>query len=255
MTTTPQVQTTTSNLSKVLEEHVTRTKQTTKLPAPHVVIVGPSGSGKSRSIKSLPPEKTLVLNIENKILPFVNHEDFKNQAMNFSTAHEVDNMIKNIKDDPSIKYVVMDSLTKYLELQMLFARSTNKGFDIFNAYNSAVSNFLEALKKCTGKIFLLISIDELVKVEQDSGAVTNRRYITTEGKVHLGKIEKEFAIVLFSTAKATPGSNPPKIEYQFITNTDGITSAKSPEDMFPYSIPNDMGLVVKKVEEYFKLSQ
>ena len=38
---------------------------------------------------------------------------------------------------------------------------------------------------------------------------------------------------------------------QFVTNDDGVYPAKSPVGMFDLYIPNDLGLVVDKVKEYY----
>jgi len=44
-----------------------------------------------------------------------------------------------------------------------------------------------------------------------------------------------------------------EMEYFFQTNTDGVTSAKTPMGMFDEQlIPNDIVEVLKKVEEYYK---
>ena len=39
-------------------------------------------------------------------------------------------------------------------------------------------------------------------------------------------------------------------DYGFVTQSNGVSSAKSPEDMFDYRIPNDYALVREKYFEY-----
>lgn len=43
--------------------------------------------------------------------------------------------------------------------------------------------------------------------------------------------------------------------YKFITQTDGFTTAKSPMDMFPMEIGNDLKAVDKTIREYYGLNE
>ena len=67
-------------------------------------------------------------------------------------------------------------------------------------------------------------------------------YVTPEGK---------FDVTLVGRSRFDAGQK--KIVKEFITNEDEFTSSpKSPYGMFPeLYIPNDLGLVVAKVNEYY----
>ena len=67
-------------------------------------------------------------------------------------------------------------------------------------------------------------------------------YVTPEGK---------FDVTLVGRSRFDEGQK--KIVKEFITNEDEFTSSpKSPYGMFPeLYIPNDLGLVVAKVNEYY----
>lgn len=66
-------------------------------------------------------------------------------------------------------------------------------------------------------------------------------YITPEGK---------FDIVLFG--KQTYDEQTKKVKKQFVTNFDGQFPAKSAPGMFEdLYIPNDLGVIVEKVNEYY----
>ena len=242
-------------LASALEAHrkSVQAKMSSTKPSPHLFIVGSSATGKSRSIKNLPPEKTVVINVEGKTLPFENAKSFdENAAFGFSDSAQVDAVIKSIANVPGINYVVVDSFTKYQELAMSESRKIGGGWEIMNRYYAQIFNLFEFIKKVPDKIFIFIANDEIVKVEQPNGSTVGRRHITCDGK-WLTKIEKEFAIVLFSELKVTNQGGQIKREYKFITNSDGITSAKSPEGLFAYEIDNDLAQVVKQVEKYFSL--
>ena len=66
-------------------------------------------------------------------------------------------------------------------------------------------------------------------------------YITPEGK---------FEIVLYG--KASYDEKEKKSIREFVTNDARVYPAKSPIGMFVLCIPNDLGLVVDKITEYYE---
>ena len=67
------------------------------------------------------------------------------------------------------------------------------------------------------------------------------QYITPEGK---------FEIVLYG--RATFDEKEKNSIREFVTNDDGMYPAKSPVGMLDLYMPNDLGLVVEKVKEYYE---
>ena len=59
-------------------------------------------------------------------------------------------------------------------------------------------------------------------------------------------VEGCFSIVLLASVEGT--------EHYFITQSDGYTTAKSPEGMFEVRIPNDLKAVDTAVREYYSIS-
>jgi hypothetical protein len=60
-------------------------------------------------------------------------------------------------------------------------------------------------------------------------------------------LEGLFTVVLFT--KVRKGKD--AMEYSFITQSDGVTTAKSPRGMFDtLEIPNDLKYVITKMNEY-----
>lgn len=218
---------------------------------PLILVVGPSGTGKSRSIKNLPSESTAIVNIENKPLSFTGGEKFKYQFSDFKLPSDVDILIKNCFNEPAIKYIVIDSITKYLEMLHKHASDTKKGYDIWSYYNASIGAFLDGIKSCGPKLVILTGIDELVGIMQPSGLETKTRRLAVSGRQWEGKIEKEFTLVLFTDVKKVGE----KIEYKFITNNDGTNSAKTPEDMFKENrVDNDLLAICNRVKEFYKLA-
>lgn len=60
-------------------------------------------------------------------------------------------------------------------------------------------------------------------------------------------LEGLFTVVLFTRVKKGKDG----MEYYFVTQTDGVTTAKSPKGMFEtLEIPNDLNYVIQKMNEY-----
>jgi hypothetical protein len=220
-------------------------KKSTTISYPMIAIVGPSGSGKSCSLQNLPPDQTLIFNIENKVLPFDTTKfPYVISGPDKPVATQIidiDTTLAQAKKTP-IKYLVLDSFTKYWELLYARCRATNTGYDIFNAFNSGIFNFIDGLKQVRDKFIILLCTDELVSVALATGASVSRSRISTIGKQWEGKIEKEFSIILFTSILVDEKNK--SISYRFMTNTDGVNSAKSPPLLgLDKYIPNDIKLV------------
>jgi hypothetical protein len=98
-------------------------------------------------------------------------------------------------------------------------------------------------------VVIFTGIDEIVQIAQPSGDTYNVRRIKVQGKQHEGCIEKEFLMVLFTEVKRDKEGN---VRYVFQTNSDGITSAKTPMGMFKDAyIDNDIAVVIEAAKKYY----
>jgi len=211
---------------------------------PLVIILGQSGRGKSTSIRNLPVENTVILNTEQKPLPFKGSSKFKHNYKIGNPDHLVTG-INKFKDDDSVDVVVIDSFSAWTDLLMEKARNEYKNFDIFNYYNKTIYKLFKTIKDFK-KIVILIAHDEVVQTA-DGETIKS---VKVKGKEWEGVIEKEAIVVLYARMiKDKEGKN----QYFFETQTDGVTSAKSPMDMFEQTlIPNDLNLVIKGIKEYYE---
>jgi molybdopterin-guanine dinucleotide biosynthesis protein len=210
---------------------------------PLIGIVGSSGTGKSTSLRNLPLKDTIIIDLERKGFPFKEAKNF--QTITATILPEIEKAIETATKNADI--VVIESFTKYCEILIDVAQKMYKGFDIWNYYNKQIRNTLESLKNEKATV-VVTAIDEIVKIMQPTGGEYNTRRIKVQGKVHEGCIEKEFLLVLFTEVRREKDS----IEYCFQTNSDGITSAKTPMGMFSdLYIPNDLNTVINSVEEYY----
>ncbi len=210
---------------------------------PNIFICGPSGTGKSTSMRNLPPERTVILNTEQKALPFRKGIEFKlnvpiNSLQLFKTA-----LTKAI-ENPEIDIIVIESFTSLIELIYMKAKSLYDGFDVWDYYKNEIKKIME-MSKNTDKYIIFIGIDQFV--EGDSGV--EERFIAVDGSWKK-KVEKEFVIVVYSEAKEIND----KQEYRFITNKQpgyNRISAKSPMEMLPPIMENDINSILNEVDKYY----
>lgn len=224
---------------------------------PQVGIVGPSGQGKSTSIFpneelgiiGLNPKETVILNVSGKDLPVkgfrkMYNEELKNYKV-LSTGKEVaDALLAISKNAPHIKNVIIDDY-QYLQSFEFAKRTNEKGYDKFNDIFNAGYKPLEVFRQLRNDLYVFCLFHE----DQENG----KRFIKTAGKMinQYVTIEGLFTVILFS--KVEKDFKTGKISYGFETQTDGSTTAKSPAGMFDQVlIPNDLGYIKQKMEEYYE---
>lgn len=214
-----------------------------------VAIVGPSGTGKSTSVETLNPKETFIINVASKALPFQGWKGKYNKEnrniANLTDGEAILNMVKTISEKaPHIKHIVIDD-SQYIMADEFMRKATEVGYTKFtmiakHMYDLA-SPFTMASLRDDMIVFFLFH-DE----KSDDGG----RKIKTIGKLLDEKITVEglFTIVLYTRVTHDPKTGN---TYNFVTQTDGNTTAKSPKGMFSeLLIPNDLQLVVNSINKY-----
>lgn len=220
-----------------------------------ILIVGPPGSGKSTSIESLDPNSTFIINIKNKALPFrawknnyktLNKENVNGNYLGTDNTAVILATMQHINDKmPHIKTIIIDDL-QYMSANEFMRRSGETGFTKFNIIAKNLYDVLDIYNKLRDDLFVIYTNheedfidsvgDRRVKVKTVGKAVDS--YITVEGL---------FTTVLFTKVKKGKEG----MEYTFVTQSDGATTAKSPRGTFDsLEIPNDLNFVINKTKEY-----
>lgn len=205
-----------------------------------VFIVGMSGDGKTYSSRNLDGEHTGFINIENKPLPYKNKYKYHARPSNIASCFAA---LKDFSANDDITCIVIDSFSAFVELLLLEARASKKGFDVWNLYNEEIGRFLSEIKKAKKEVFITGHY-EFLNIE---GSPEKR--IKVKGKEMEGMIEKEFTIVLYTDKKFEEGKED---QYYFLTKGQGL-SAKCPPDIFGpkvSKIPNDMNEVLKAIVKF-----
>lgn len=208
-----------------------------------VMILAKSGRGKSSAIKNLDPETTFLINVMAKPLPFMKGMKYIEGKNMVSTAEPVRirNAMKKVSNDyPHVQDLVIDD-AQYIMATEFMDKAHVKGYEKWNEIANNIWQIIILASRLRGglKVYLLAHEEE-TELE---------RKMKTLGKLLDDKITPEglSTIVLFGDVKGTKGAR----KYYFSTQSDGKSSAHSPEGMFPYAIPNDLALISARIDEYY----
>lgn len=230
-----------------------------------IAIVGDTGTGKTSSIMpfeeggiiGLDPKETFIINIKDKPLPMRGWQGkyipirpgVAPTEGNYFASADAQEIIKVISyvgsNRPDIKNIVLDD-GQYIMSEEFMANALKAGYDKFNKMAKNMYDVINmGLHLPNDKNFILLTHSEENEGKTD---------IKTLGKMLSDKVNLAglFTVVLYTNVKTSlQGST-----YSFITNQHiddrGIyVMAKSPRGMFDEKlIPNDMGLVLQKMNEY-----
>lgn len=198
-----------------------------------VLILGPSGSGKSASLRNFEPEEVGIFNVANKPLPFRRKLPTANNAT-------YDMIAGRLKKKNKKTYVIDDS--QYLMANEFFDRAKETGYQKFTDIGLHFRNLLQTVIQQTPEDVIVYFLHH---TEED---MSGRLKAKTIGKMLDEKLTVEglFSIVLLTVAEGT--------EHYFITNSDGSSTAKSPMEMFDLKIDNDLRMVDQTIREYYDLT-
>ncbi len=232
-----------------------------------IAVVGDSGSGKSTSIgqiedlgiKGLEPKETFIINVKGKPLPirgwkskYVAIDTTKPPTEgNYLSTTDSGLIIKTLQfinqHRPDIKNVVLDD-SQYIMSEEFMANALKSGYDKFNRMAKNMYDIINTGINMKDDInFIILTHDD----EEDGKSKIKTLGKMLDDKVNLAGL---FTVVLYTTTK----TNMQGTQYFFVTNKyiddRGIhIMAKSPVGMFEEKlIPNDMGFVLDKIEEYNK---
>lgn len=200
-----------------------------------VLIIGESGSGKSASLRNFEPNEVAIFNVSEKPLPF------KKKLPVLKTSN-MNVIADKIKDNGRNCFVVDDAglaMTFYL-----FGKVNETGYVKFTTVAKDFYDMVQASIRDTSEDTITYFLMHTDRSEDGTKvkAKTAGRMIDSQLT-----LESLFSIVLYCV---TDGKS-----HKFITQSDGVTTAKSPMDMFPLEIDNDLKAVDTAIREYYGLAK
>ena len=196
-----------------------------------VLILGESGGGKSASLRNFEPNDVSIINVAGKPLPF------RKKLSVFNSA-DYGKICAAIKGSPKKAFVIDDS--QYLMCFEAFAKAKETGY---GKYTDMALHFYNLVQFVIQQLPPDVIVYFLHHTDQDGN--TGKIRAKTLGKMLDNQLTVEglFSIVLLCW---TDGKR-----HVFQTQSDGLTTCKSPMEMFPAEIDNDLKMVDQTIREYY----
>lgn len=200
-----------------------------------VLVLGESGSGKSASLRNFEASEVSIFNVAGKPLPF------RKKLPTAATSHY--DAIKDMMTKSNKKAFVIDD-SQYLMCFESFARAKDTGYGKFTDLALNFYNLVQFVIKFLPDDVIVYFLHH---TEMDSN--TGKTKAKTLGKMLDSQLTLEglFAIVLHCV---TDGQ-----KHVFITQSDGYSPAKSPMEMFPLEMENDLKLADQTIREYYEMTE
>ena len=199
-----------------------------------VLVLGETGSGKTYSIKNFGVDEVCIFSVEKGRLPF--KKEFK--VLRNAKYGDIGAVLK----EPKLKAYIIDD-SQYLLVNEMFDRAKDAGY---NKFTDMALNFRNLIHYINHNLPDDVVVYFLHHTDTDSN--TGKIKAKTIGKMLDQQLTVEgcFDIVLLTSVEGN--------EHFFITQSDGYTTAKSPEGMFDLKIPNDLKAVDTAIREYWGLN-
>lgn len=200
-----------------------------------VLILGESGTGKSASLRNFEPDDVSIFNVAAKPLPF-------RKKLPIKSTSDYNAICQGIAQSQKKAFVIDDS--QYLLCFESFAKAKETGYGKFTDMALHFYNLVQFVIHQTPPDVIVYFLHH-TETDGNTGKVKAK----TMGKMLDNQLTLEglFSIVLMAY---TDGK-----KHTFITQSDGFTTAKSPMEMFPVEIDNDLKAVDQAIREYYELDK
>lgn len=220
-----------------------------------VMLLGKSGTGKTTSIGGLNPQETVICNVLNKKLPIKGANKLysieNKRLISTPTYKDVLKALDLVGGSNVIHNVVLDDMI-YLMRKEFFGRANESGYSKFTEIAQHFQSLIQKLESMRPDLNVFIILhSEDVKSE----SIIKEYKVSTVGNMVDSAYNplEVVATILYSDVKFDDKG---KADYGFYTHRQIINGvvipAKTPAGMFEQDfIPNDLGIVVNAMSEYF----
>jgi hypothetical protein len=217
-----------------------------------VFAVGESGTGKSTSLRNLNPEETLIINTDNKALPFRKFREMYNEEkgnyLQTSDTTKVLDKLKEAHKNPKIKTIIVDTWSRIMtDSVMNPAFRSEKGFDKYGKFAASQYDLINIINDKLREDIIVYLFAHPETHYDESGFSTKR--IGVQGKMLERFVPESFSTVVFyAEVIKTPGQ-PNRHVFRTVNSND---TCKTPIDMFEEAvIDNDLIEINKTIREYY----
>ncbi len=209
-----------------------------------ICIMGESGSGKTTSMRNLPPEETYYIDCDKKGLSWKGwrksyNKDNSNYVQSDDAAKILDVLLKINDKKPSTHYIIIDTINGIMVGDEM-RRAKEKGYDKWIDLAQCIWELVDIAPRLRDDLTIIFTAH--TQTERDESGYMFTRIKTSGKKIDKICLESKFTTVLL--AKAVGG------KYVFETTSKNST-AKSPMGAFESDeIENDIMKVIEALKEY-----
>jgi len=213
-----------------------------------ILVVGPTGSGKTTSLRNLDKSKTAYIDFDRKaIKAFKDMDKFREWVKIDFVDHLIPGLL-GLEADPECDTIVIDTLS--FALDMFVAQKIDTAADTRAAWGDYKKWYKELihLAKASKKSYIFLTHEKSVYNES---AMETKTCAYAQGSIS-GMIEADFAVVAY-THKFVGSDGMPAFGMLVGPTKDTLAlSAKSPMSMFdsPLIPDNDVNILIKAADEY-----
>lgn len=206
--------------------------------------MGESGSGKTTSLRNLPPENTYYIDCDKKGLSWKGwRAQYNPQKKNYKATdvpEKVASIISGIdKKCPNIKYIVVDTLNGIMVGDEM-RRIKEKGYDKWSELALSVWDLVDGAYGYREDLTLIFTAH--CQTERDEMGYVFTRMKTNGRKLEKIQVESKFTTVLLAKSDESG--------YFFMTR-DPASTCKTPLGAFDSDrIENDIMLVIDALKDY-----
>jgi signal recognition particle receptor subunit beta len=224
-----------------------------------ILLAGASSSGKTTSLRNLDHTSTIYISVDNASPAFPGAKKKYNTAnknlFHLRDFNSVKAYIDNInKAAPHIKTIVVDTITSLAEYTLMDLKK-KPGFDKFKGMAEDMFDLIQFCNSVRDDLnIILVSHTETVKsTNPETGEEQLIQELAVPGQlVNKMKLTKYLSYCLLAYIDTEIGTTPETIgdRYRIRTNGNGHDFVRSPMGCLDYSVPNDMKVILEKIEEY-----
>lgn len=217
-------------------------------------VIGRSGSGKSTSLRNLNAEETVIINSDQKALPFRQFKELYNEEkgnyLQTSDTIKVAEKLKEAHKNPKIKTVIIDTISR-LGTDYIMSPSfrAEKGFEKWNRVSGSIYDIINIINDRM-RDDIIVYVFAHPDVIYDEAGFSSERILMPGKQLNNFVLESFSSIVLYTEVIKNPGK-PNDYTFRTVCNND---TAKTPIGLFEdRNIPNDLVSVNQAIREYYSI--
>jgi hypothetical protein len=198
-----------------------------------VFLVGRSGMGKSTSLRNLNPEETVIINTDQKALPFRQfNQKYNEEKRNYRKTSDVNtviNTLMKVNKNENVKTVIIDTWSRIMtDAIMSQSFRSEKGFDKWSKMAASQYDLINIVNDSM-RDDIIVYLFAHPETHYDEAGFASER-IGVQGKMLERFVPESFSsIVLYAEIIKQPGQ---PNRHVFRTVSSGSDTCKTPLEMF-----------------------